>query len=131
MLVPAIVIITLTLVLYTIGVWGERIQGILKWWHVVFFGLGLAADATGTFLMTQIAGNRRDEGVAAGGLSTLMAVSGTIAILLMAVHLIWAVVVLLRNRDDEKLVFHRFSVGVWALWLIPYIAGAAVAMTGS
>ena len=36
MLVPAIVIITLALALYTIGVWGERIQGILKWWHVVF-----------------------------------------------------------------------------------------------
>ncbi len=30
----------------------------------------------------------------------------------MAVHLVWAIVVLLRNRDHEKLVFHRFSVGV-------------------
>jgi uncharacterized repeat protein (TIGR03987 family) len=131
MLVPAIVTITLALAFYTIGVWGERIQGILKWWHVVFFALGLAADATGTFLMTQIADSRRNEGITSGGLSTLMAVSGTVAILLMAVHLIWAVVVLLRNRELEKLAFHRFSVGVWALWLIPYIVGAAIAMTGS
>lgn len=40
MLVPAIVIITLALILYTIGVWGERVQGILKPRHAVFFGLG-------------------------------------------------------------------------------------------
>lgn len=57
-----------------------------------------------------------------------MAVSGTIALAVMAVHLAWAVVILIRNREHEKLVFHRFSVGVWALWLIPYIAGAVAAM---
>lgn len=130
MLVPAIVIITLALVFYSIGIWGERIQGILKPWHAVFFGLGLAADATGTLIMTQIAASRRTEGVQASGLSSVMAVSGTIAIILMAIHLIWAVVVLIRNREQEKLTFHRFSLAVWVLWLIPYIIGAASAMSG-
>ena len=48
MLVPAIVLITLALVFYTIGVWTERAQKLLKPWHAVFFGLGLAADASGT-----------------------------------------------------------------------------------
>lgn len=48
----------------------------------------------------------------------------------MAIHLIWAITVLIRNHDHEKVTFHRFSVIVWAIWLIPYIAGAAVAMTG-
>ena len=130
MLVAAIVIITLALVFYSIGIWGERIQGILKPWHAVLFGLGLASDATGTFLMTLIADERRTEDIATSGLSSLMAVSGTIAIVLMAVHLIWAVVVLIRNREREKLTFHRFSLAVWVLWLIPYVVGAAVAMTG-
>jgi uncharacterized repeat protein (TIGR03987 family) len=129
MLVPAIVIITLALVFYSIGIWGERIQGILKPWHAVFFGLGLAADATGTFLMTQIAAVRRTDGIQASGLSSLMAVSGSIAIALMAVHLIWAVVVLIRNREQEKLTFHRFSLAVWVLWLITYLIGAASAMS--
>lgn len=78
--------------------------------------------------MTQIAGSRRDDGVNAGGLNTLMAVSGTIALALMAIYLTWAVVILVRNREHEKLMFHRFSVGVLALWLIPYIAGAVAAM---
>ena len=130
MLAPAIVIITLALVFYSIGIWAERSQGILKPWHAVFFGLGLAADATGTFLMTQIAASRRTEGIQASGLSSVMAVSGTIAIVLMAIHLLWAIVVLIRNREHEKQTFHRFSIAVWVLWLIPYIIGAASAMAG-
>ncbi|HOQ53400.1 MAG TPA: HsmA family protein [Micropruina sp.] len=128
MLVPAIVIITLALVFYTVGVWGERVQGTLKPWHAGMFALGLACDATGTWLMTQIAAERRGEGIQPGALSAWMAVSGTIAIILMAVHLMWAVVVLVRNREREKLTFHTFSLAVWVVWLASYIIGAASAM---
>ena len=39
-------------------------------------------------------------------------------------------VVLVRDRENEKRAFHRFSIIVWAIWLIPYIAGAASAMVG-
>ena len=131
MLLPAIVLITAALVLYTIGVWAERIQRVLKWWHVVFFALGLAADASGTYLMTLIADRGPSEatGVAAV-LLAIMGVTGVIAILLMAVHLVWAIVVLVRGRDREKHTFHRFSVVVWAIWLVPYITGAVGANLG-
>ena len=47
-----------------------------------------------------------------------------LALALMVIHLAWAVVVLIRNRDTEKQRFHRFSLMVWAIWLIPYITGA-------
>lgn len=62
-----------------------------------------------------------------------MAVTSTIAIILMAIHLIRADVVLPRNRnrDREKLVLHRLSVGASVLWPIPYVAGATTAMTGT
>lgn len=130
MLPAAIITITLALVFYTIGVWGERLQGILKPWHTVFFGLGLISDATGTFQMTQIAAAQREAGIVQGPLTQLMAVTGTIAILLMAVHLIWAIVVLRRNREAEKRTFHKFSVIVWAIWLVPYFAGMASSMIG-
>lgn len=128
MLALAIVIITLALVFYSIGIWAERIQRTLKWWHAAFFALGLAADITGTLLMTLIANERRAAGVEAGTLDGLMAITGTLAIGLMAVHLVWAVVVLIRNRAEEKAVFHRFSLAVWAIWLVPYALGAAAAM---
>lgn len=129
MLPVAIVTITLALVWYTVGAWAERIQGKLKVWHAICFGVGLACDATGTFLMTQIADERRAADVAAGPLNTLMAYSGGIALALMAIHLVWAIVVLARQRPNELMAFHRFSIIVWALWLVPYVAGA-VAMIG-
>ena len=52
----------------------------------------------------------------------------TLALILMALHLVWAVVTMLRNRPDEKRAFHRFSIVVWAIWLVPYFTGMAAAM---
>jgi len=125
MLVPAIILITAALVFYTIGVWSEHRQRVLKWWHVVFFGVGLLCDASGTFLMTQIAASNNVPGTGVGGgLTTIMAVTGAIALLLMVLHLVWAVIVLRRNRDAEKKRFHKFSLLVWGIWLIPYFTGA-------
>ena len=128
MLLPAVVTITLALVFYSVGVWGEHLQKILKWWHIVFFALGLTADAAGTLMMSSIAGQRRAQGVPATWLDTVMAWTGVLAILLMAVHLAWAIVVRIRNRQDELQSFHRFSLAVWAIWLVPYTVGAVSAM---
>lgn len=125
MLVMAIVLITAALVLYSSGVWWERRVGTLRWSHVGLFGAGLALDASGTALMTLIA--RADAGRPAGlsgALNTIMAVTGAAALALMALHLAWAVAVLLRNRENERLAFHRFSLAVWGLWLLPYVTGA-------
>lgn len=130
MLPVAVTVITLALVFYSIGVWAERIQRTLKWWHAGMFALGLACDTTGTLMMTSIAAERRAADISATPFDTLMAWTGVIAILLMAVHLVWAVVVLIRNRESEKSIFHRFSIVVWAIWLVPYIAGAVGAMAG-
>lgn len=124
MLLPAIILITLALVFYTIGVWAERIARVLKPWHAVFFGLGLASDAGGTLLMTQLASTSTPAEGLGGVLIAVMGVTGTIAILLMAVHLAWAIAVLVRNVESEKHRFHRFSVVVWAIWLVPYLTGA-------
>lgn len=53
-----------------------------------------------------------------------MAVTGAAALLLMVIHLGWAVIVLLRSRDVDKKRFHKFSLLVWAIWLVPYFTGA-------
>tara|TARA_B100001971_G_C18012244_1_gene443012 strand:+ start:533 stop:787 length:255 start_codon:yes stop_codon:yes gene_type:complete len=80
--------------------------------------------------MSQIASDRRADGVEAGALDQMMAITGLAAIILMAIHLAWAVVVLIRGRANEKAVFHRFSIVVWTIWLVPYVLGAAGAMIG-
>ena len=129
MLALAIVLITLALVAYTVGVWAERRSGELRWWHVAAFGLGLAADVSGTLAMSSIAnGSDVTQQISDGFLTGLMAVTGALALALMALHLAWAVVVMLRNRVAEKRTFHRFSVIVWAIWLVPYFSGMAAAM---
>ena len=44
-----IVFINLALIIYTVGVWSERFQGRLKWWHVGTFFAGLVCDSIGTW----------------------------------------------------------------------------------
>ena len=41
-LIAAIILITSALVLYTLGVWGERRQGLLRPWHAAAFAAGIA-----------------------------------------------------------------------------------------
>jgi uncharacterized repeat protein (TIGR03987 family) len=112
-------VITAALAFYTIGVWIERFQGRLRPWHLVFFWLGLACDTIGTGMMLDFAG---------GLTADVHGITGLIAIVLMLVHAVWATVVLLRR--DERLIttFHRFSVLVWAIWLIPYFSPMVIAI---
>lgn len=119
----AIVTITLALVFYTIGVWSEHRSRRLKKIHLIFFWLGLCMDTTGTLLMGRIA----DRSMLSGKLS-LHSVTGALAIILMIVHAVWATVVLVRGSEDSAKNFHKLSIAVWAVWLIPYILGMVIGM---
>jgi len=107
------IIITLALLFYSIGVWGERITGKLKPWHLVFFVFGLICDIWGTGMMFVMAGGMTFD---------IHGITGLIAILLMLIHAVWALVVLLRKEGNAISNFHKFSVGVWFIWLIPYFS---------
>lgn len=122
LLIIVIVTISSALVLYTIGVWGERIQRRLRAWHVVFFILGVCADMTGTTLMEIIARITHTD-------DKLHAVTGVIAIFLMFIHAIWAIYTYYRGSDRAKRNFNRFSIVVWIIWLIPYFIGVYMGMT--
>jgi len=121
MLIYAIIAITLALVFYTIGVWSEKFQGGLKKWHLVMFYFGLVFDTTGTTIMSQIA--------TGGSLLSFHGITGLLAILLMLFHAVWATVVLVRNDEKAKANFHKLSIIVWLIWLIPFISGAVFGMT--
>ena len=123
----AIVTISLALVFYTIGVWREHRERVLKKMHVLFFGFGLLFDTTGTSLMTIIAGEK-----AASNLFTfyIHQFTGGLAIILMLVHFLWAIYVLVKGSEKAKANFHRFSVIVWGFWLIPYLVGMIIGMRG-
>lgn len=116
----AITFITSALVFYSIGVWGEKIVGRLKAWQLIFFWAGFVCDTTGTTLMTKIAGIFEFN---------IHGITGLAAIILMIVHAIWATITLLRKNENELKNFHRFSLIVWCIWLIPFLTGMVPAMT--
>ena len=53
----------------------------------------------------------------------LHGITGLIALLLMAFHAVWATVILIAKKEHAKQTFHKFSIMVWAIWLIPYVLG--------
>lgn len=120
MLLFAIVFINLAFIFYTIGVWSEKLQKSLKTWHVVIFWIGLVFDTIGTSFMGAISGN--------GFSMTFHGVTGMIAILLMLVHAIWATVVILKKDILLRESFHKLSVVVWFIWLIPMVTGMIFGM---
>ena len=117
LLALAIILITLALVLYSVGVWSERFARRLRPWHLVFFWLGLTADTSGTTLMTRLPGTSPAD---------VHAITGIVAILLMLLHATWATVVVARGDERSIATFHRFSLAVWLAWLVPFANGLLV-----
>ena len=94
----SVILITLALVFYTVGVWSERIAGRLKGWHLAFFWAGFVCDTTGTGIMMEMSG---------GNLFNILGLTCLIAIILMLIHAVWASFVLARNDEKAILNFHK------------------------
>lgn len=121
MLAISTILITLALLFYSTGIWAERIARLLKPWHVITFWLGFAFDVAGTWMMHMMAGGLFD-------LRDPHTLTGQIALWLMLGHATWATVVIRRKQRSMMLKFHRFSLFVWLVWLIPYFGGMFLAM---
>ncbi len=121
-LIRAIIFITLALILYTVGVWTEKIGKILKPFHLIFFWGGLVFDSLGTYLMSKLTSSSESA------VLSLHGITGAIAIALMLVHAVWATIVLVRKNEKSLHTFHKFSLFVWIVWLVPYILGMMMGM---
>ncbi|MFH1160901.1 MAG: HsmA family protein [bacterium] len=111
----SIIFINLAMAFYSIGVWAERFQRKLKGWQAIFFWTGFICDTIGTTAMTLLAGTLFKF--------TFHGLTGLAAILIMLFHAIWATVVLVQKNEKLILTFHRFSVVVWIIWMIPMLSG--------
>ncbi|MPQ43171.1 HsmA family protein [Clostridium tarantellae] len=126
-LILAIITITFALVFYTIGVFAERKAGTLKKWHVIIFWCGLVCDTIGTTTMRSIATSGR---VSIPSTELMIhGITGTLAIVLMLFHALWATWVLFKGSEEAREKFHKFSIVVWIIWLIPYFIGMIIGMT--
>jgi uncharacterized repeat protein (TIGR03987 family) len=110
--------ILLAAVLYTIAVFGERKAGTLNRKHLILFWLGLVFDTTGTTLMSEIAGGWKWD---------LHGMVGVAAIVLMLVHAVWATTAYALKQESVLRNFHKFSIHVWALWMVALISGFVMA----
>jgi uncharacterized repeat protein (TIGR03987 family) len=110
----AVIFITIAAIFYTLAVLAEKFQGGLMWWHVDVFWLGLACDTVGTTAMGKIVGTIQ---------LNFHGITGLIAIILMIFHTLWATHVLLSANEHLKIHFHKLSILVWLIWLIPMTTG--------
>jgi uncharacterized repeat protein (TIGR03987 family) len=115
------VLITLALVFYSVGVWAERFARYLKPWHVAMFWVGFGFDAAGTYAMDLI-----EPGY---DWTSIHTVTGQIALWLMFGHAVWATWTVVRGSESARSTFHRYSLVVWLIWLVPYVGGAFLGMT--
>jgi uncharacterized repeat protein (TIGR03987 family) len=121
LLIVAIILITLALVFYSVGVWAERRARFLRPWHVAAFWTGLTFDVSGTLAMHLLATGPFD-------LASPHTLTGQIALWLMFFHAAWATHVVRSGAEAARQRFHRFSLIVWTVWLIPYFGGMMLAM---
>lgn len=110
-----VVLFTVALVFYSISVWAGWFSKRLKLWHIYVFLIGLFTDFLAT-LLTYI-----DIG---GIVITLHSVLGFISIILMFVHVVWAVIVFRSGNENSIANFHKISLFVWSIWMTSYISGA-------
>jgi len=119
-LIVAVVTILLAAVLYSVAVFAEHRSGVLKPWHVALFWSGLVFDTLSTTLMSDLAG---------GFKLNIHGVLGMLAILLMIIHAVWATIAIVRSNESVLHDFHKFSLAVWALWMVTLVTGFGLALT--
>jgi uncharacterized repeat protein (TIGR03987 family) len=114
--------ITLALVFYSLGVWAEKFARYLKPWHVIAFWTGFLFDMLGTWMMHKLAN---------GSFNILEphTFTGQVALWLMLIHAIWATYVVRKGSELTRKKFHRYSIIVWLIWLVPYFGGMWMGMS--
>lgn len=105
--------ITAAMVFYSLAVWCEARKKCLRWSHMWLFGLGLLCDVLGTTAMAIVSTNT----------DFLHSVVGFSALVLMLAHCVWAAYVLVCNHQKLLTVFHRYSQGVWCVWMAAFLTG--------
>jgi uncharacterized repeat protein (TIGR03987 family) len=101
------------LIFYSSAIWSERFVKKLKLWMVIVFLTGFLCDLTGTSIMS----------IKTAKINlNIHSICGFSALVIMFLHLIWAILALIKGGKAQEL-FSRFSVYAWAVWLVAFITG--------
>ena len=102
------------LVLYTFVIWRHRLKHEFRSWMVWLFGIGLAADISGTVFLCIAAADSWKF--------SLHTISGFVSLVIMALHFSWAVLAKTIHGRFEN-YFNRFSFRAWLIWLVAFFSG--------
>jgi uncharacterized repeat protein (TIGR03987 family) len=105
--------IVAALVFYSVAILAEQIQKKLHTWTIVVFATGVLFDVIGTGIMAQHTRQFTPN---------FHTINGFAALLIMLVHLVWALRAKTKGGTSAKL-FHRFSVYAWIVWLGAFFSG--------
>lgn len=113
--IVAIIFIFSALILYTIAIWSEKLINCgLRAWMVKVFASAFICDLIGTCLMFCQASIKFQL--------NLHSLSGYAALMIMGLHLFWALMALKYHGQTER-CFHYLSLFAWLVWLIAFISG--------
>ncbi len=119
MLLYAIISMLAAVTFYTTGVILEKRSSHLSTKHIIIFWFGLLFDTIGTTIMGKIT-----EGVS----FSLHSFLGAFALILMLLHVIWATYLNFKGTQHQKQNFHKYSIVVWLIWLLPFFGGIFMGM---
>ena len=119
LLLTAVILFTVAMVFYTWGVWAEKRARRLKPWHAYMFACGVCVDTIATVLTFVVLG---------GIVFTPHSIMGFISLGLMAIHFVWAIIVLKQNKEAALTSFHKLSLLVWSIWMFSYLSGFVLGM---
>jgi uncharacterized repeat protein (TIGR03987 family) len=86
------------------------------------FWIGLTSDILGKWTMHRLANGPFD-------FIAPHTLTGQIALWVMLIHAIWATSVARKDSDELRTNFHRYSLIIWLIWLVPYFGGMYMGMT--
>lgn len=109
----AVILICSALILYSVAIWSERFKKILRPWMLGLFIVAFICDLIGTSLMGLTHPKAK--------LNT-HAVFGILALIIMLIHLLWAIDALARKGRCQQL-FNKYSIYAWLMWLIAFFSG--------
>jgi len=82
--------------------------------------MGLIADTLGTAYVKEQVGTV---------IYNFHSITGILGLLLMFIHTVWATYIVIVSNPKQLSSFHKFSLLVWVVWLIPYFTGLISGMT--
>jgi len=112
----AILCMISALSLYSTAIWAERLSHKLSRWMIVVFIAAFTCDLMGTSLMTLMTHHAGHHHI------SVHLMCGLTALVIMCLHLLWALFTIWKKGRAEKL-FHSFSLYAWVIWLAAFITG--------